>query len=421
MAPLKVPTIIHNLFGNRKATKETQAVTATTMPAPAVGPPLEKGRVTPPEIDDYIMATIYERKDLQSLRVCGLVCRAWLAASRVYLFRDVTIVNEEMFMRFAEVVLASPIIREYVRNLRIDRSDRKYELTFPWVNNHLSKILPNQLTGLRSFELNTVKEKWKTETFKNLSGFTTVTQLSIIHCSFSPDELFAVISAFPALKDLRVINFNPVYHGRDEPVVFVNKPTPERLTLHCDDIPKRSRDRNSLIDDLLECGSARTIKALDIEVSRANAGEVGRLLRTLGANLEELQLRFVRRYGYYEEDLQSLLDNIDLAENVGLKHLTLPDPAHPATRTFLSRISSSHIRTVTFAFNLYETKAIAKANPELLSRSFASANLARLAEVRFLMAWDPSKVDGVEAAIQNAYPDLHKSGILRVLKQDEYF
>lgn len=54
--------------------------------------------VLPPEIDDYIMSTLLSY-DPNSLKTCALVCRASLAASRVYLFCDVTIENEDMYLR----------------------------------------------------------------------------------------------------------------------------------------------------------------------------------------------------------------------------------------------------------------------------------------------------------------------------------
>lgn len=98
-----------------------------------------------------------------------------------------------------------------------------------------------------------------------------------------------------------------------------------------------------------------------------------------------------------------------------MKHLTLPDPSHPAVRTLIARILSPHVHTITFEFNLYSLKKVADTEPELLMRTLTGHNLANLREVRFAISWEPKSVEGVEEAFEKAYADLH--GMLRVQRR----
>ncbi|THH21314.1 hypothetical protein EUX98_g8406 [Antrodiella citrinella] len=379
---------------------------------------IEATVVFPPELDDYLMNIM--SKDPNSLKTCALVCRAWLAASRVYLFRDVTIENEDMFLRFEDVVVHSPMIQDRVRTLRIDRSGRRFEMTFPWINNNLSLTLPTQLTLLEAFEMHTVQEKhWKPETFHNLSQFTTVTRLSVLHCGFSTDELFGIVSAFPALSELRISHFIELFSGgRKQPVPMIHKPKLESLVLHCSDIPARDFGTENLLDFLTSRGCVVSLKRLDIEMSRRNVVKVGAFVRRLGPPLKELQLRFVGRFGYHDGDLPNLLDNVNLTEHVNLKQLTLEHPAHPATRTLLARIASPTIRVIEFYFQLFDVKTIIDIAPDL-ERALTAPHLERLAEVRFAIEWATENVKAVEETCRNAFPELHQRKILRVVRRGD--
>lgn len=262
------------------------------------------GLVLPPEIDDYIMKVFAALPDGQELlRLAALVCRAWLAASRAHLYRDVTIQTEYQFDKFERVVINSPMINECVRILRLDRRGRKYELNLPWVNTKLASALPQVLKRLETLEMLFIDEKWRTESFRKLSAFTSVTTLSLQRCGFSTEELFGLISAFPSLINLRIVDFIELFNGRDDNTVLVHRPKPQRLVLHCDDIPSRTMRTETLLDYLLTSGCGGTIRFLDIQVSKRNVHHVQPFIEAIGAGLEELKLGFVRRFGNYDGDL----------------------------------------------------------------------------------------------------------------------
>ncbi|THH17081.1 hypothetical protein EUX98_g9194 [Antrodiella citrinella] len=70
-----------------------------------------------PDLDDHLMCSL--ANDPNALKACALVCRAWLAASRVYLFRHVTVQvdNKNMLRRFSKIIQQSPVITDFVRTL----------------------------------------------------------------------------------------------------------------------------------------------------------------------------------------------------------------------------------------------------------------------------------------------------------------
>ncbi|TCD63521.1 hypothetical protein EIP91_005322 [Steccherinum ochraceum] len=363
------------------------------------------GLLLPPEIDDYMMSVFATLPDgPQLLRLAALVCRAWLAASRVHLYRDVTIQTEGQFDEFERVVIDSPMINDCVRILRLDRRGRKYELNFPWVNTKLASALPKALKRLETLEMLSIEEKWRAESFRKLSSFTSVTTLSLDRCGFSTEELLGVISAFPSLMNLRIVDFIELFNGRDENVQLMHPPQPLRLVLHCDDIPSHSMGKENLLDYLLKSGCEDTVRSLDIQVSKRNVLHVKQFIQKLGPSLEELRLGFVRRFGHYDEDLD-MLNTVDLSSNTNLQHITFVDPAPLAVQSLLASLANplSGIRTISFAVRVYDVKSVTSAknvkNPSLasvLTEAIDARIIPRHARIRFLVDWDPAKVKGVQ-------------------------
>ena len=75
----------------------------------------------PQELSGYIFEDL--RNDSSSLKHCSLVCRAWLYATRTYLFRRV-ILTPENIDPFTLLFIDSPsTIRSHVRRLELKRID----------------------------------------------------------------------------------------------------------------------------------------------------------------------------------------------------------------------------------------------------------------------------------------------------------
>jgi len=374
-------------------------------------PPSEPGFEFPPEIEEYLVGFL--SNDPYSLKACALVCRAWLAASRTHLFRNVTIENAQMYRRFEEMVVNSPMVRKYARTVCIHRQIRDRELTLPWLDDNLSPRLLSQLTRLETFELKFEGQKLNMVSFRN-PAFTSVTDLSISRCTISTEVLFTLICAFPSLKNLRIGWCLAWSSGRDDPLYLMHKPKLERLFLHLDDIPSRNCGRETLLSLLIDRGCLEFLRQLEIAVSRGNAVEVGKFIHHIGHQLEDLRIQYVNRFGYDDTDLTILLDNISLAENLNMKRLVFGNPVHPATRTLLSCAIPSHVRTIWFTFRLDYMEGITPSEPELLEQALNTPSMSHIKEVRFVLVVDSGRIESVEKVYQKAYPSLYERGILRV-------
>lgn len=124
---------------------------------------------------------------------------------------------------------------------------------------------------------------------------------------------------------------------------------------------------------------------------------------------------------YLCSPLTDVLDNVNFTENHNLRRLTMSDPAHPATPNLLARITSPHIHTVAFAYDLYEVKSIQQLDSELLERTLTAPNLQRLTQVKFLVRWDRVKLERVEQTFQKTFAVLHSQNLLRVEHVEEWY
>ncbi|THH26985.1 hypothetical protein EUX98_g7211 [Antrodiella citrinella] len=377
----------------------------------------------PPELDAYLMDLLAYNSN--ALKSCALVSKAWLAASRVCLFRDITVESETMFLRFEEVLITSPMIGDCVRTLRF----RGRELSAPLVQCCLSRTLPVPLSRLEAFEFRFVQDSWKPQSLKDLAKFTTITRISLVECSLYTEELFGIISAFPFLKDLRVADIDESV-GEIEAVEKPHNPKLERLLMHCSAIPTRRYGRESLIDFLISKGSLESLRVLDVGISMYNMRSMGKLIRTLGPQLEELHIGFVSPFGRSDTDLSSepfsltqpfcaaytchetdMLESIDLTQSVNLQRLVLSRPAHPLTRDLLSRVVSPHVHTIEFGPDFIG------ADTQQLEETLCAPNFSQLAEVCFVTKYNPNKrEDVVKSKYQLAFPRLHERGILQVAR-----
>ncbi|OCH94035.1 hypothetical protein OBBRIDRAFT_723682, partial [Obba rivulosa] len=69
----------------------------------------------PPELTDRIIDFLYG--DKYTLAACGLVCRAWVPASRFHLFHSVRLRTKRQYLRWLFVLTSSRHIGHYVRKL----------------------------------------------------------------------------------------------------------------------------------------------------------------------------------------------------------------------------------------------------------------------------------------------------------------
>ncbi|KAF8158516.1 hypothetical protein B0H34DRAFT_462542 [Crassisporium funariophilum] len=75
--------------------------------------------VLPQELSDYIIENLHHELDCDSLKQCGLVCKAWLYASRMCQFERVNLTPTNLSSFLALINLSSSSIPAYVRRLEI--------------------------------------------------------------------------------------------------------------------------------------------------------------------------------------------------------------------------------------------------------------------------------------------------------------
>ncbi|KAJ3479637.1 hypothetical protein NLI96_g8916 [Meripilus lineatus] len=134
-------------------------------------------------------------KKLETLQICALVCRSWVAKSRFLLYEVVNLNNKRKATNFINTIASSPRLGEYVQDLRMNLKGKHEDWIYS-AHQVLPSLLPNlyrlehhQLPSLHSVFF-TLSPQFKIITSLRLSMFK----------SWTFREIARLLNGFPNLK-----------------------------------------------------------------------------------------------------------------------------------------------------------------------------------------------------------------------------
>ena len=143
--------------------------------------------------------------DVGALKVCSMLNKAWLPIARSFMFREVTLASWEISLRFCELIRGNPDIAILVRTMKIGPRGMIYgqkgevSRLHAFVPVDLSRKLHNTLElCIDGFHV------WSTDEYVTLKTMSSVRELSLKNCSFTPEELHNIINSFPHLHTLKM-------------------------------------------------------------------------------------------------------------------------------------------------------------------------------------------------------------------------
>ncbi|OBZ73917.1 hypothetical protein A0H81_06415 [Grifola frondosa] len=299
----------------------------------------------PPEITDHIISFVWPAK--QALCCCALTCRAWLPASRYYLFNSLRIDKRSSFDSLVHLVLHQLHMRPYfdfVRDLHI-WEDKRSPLA------HL--ILHLFAAHLHNLEtLHFALVNWKVvplhpSFFTLVPRLTGVTKLALRGCNFSSFREFQrLVCALPRLDNLVLCNVEwdvsgpstiwSCRSGRPRLVsLAVNKVVPEHFVV--------------LYDWLCHTPSVSTIQSFEISrfaLGCSSAAFQG-LLQSLKSSLQHLDVPVLT----YEAHFQSLASNINL-RSIAIQLIKHPI-SWPDVARMLSHLTTRQLQKVTLEVSVF--------------------------------------------------------------------
>jgi hypothetical protein len=239
---------------------------------------------TPREIFDIVLDHLHDNR--QALKVCSLVCKSWLSASRYHLFRSL-VVRSRQSEKFGQVVTHRfSTLPNYVIHFTLgDSIDAVGSYFTPKLK--LIRLIPrlSQMKSLRICSVNVEAcREWRT-----LGSFTNVTDLEISFVRMSTcGNLLDLLAAIPSLEK--------VFLGE----IFWNSigelPSPRSfrhlrsLSVHC--------DKHTDILGWLSKESHPALSLLSVPARIVS----GKFLQAAGGSLQELKLKMTTDPGYALDD-----------------------------------------------------------------------------------------------------------------------
>ncbi|KAJ6572439.1 hypothetical protein DFH09DRAFT_1362419 [Mycena vulgaris] len=154
----------------------------------------------PPELTDHIIDYFWD--SAPDLRVCGLVCKGWVASSRHHLFDSIVVADAPRFLDLLQSPSKVVATHTHALDLRLLPSD----MAGPTILSHLPTFL--QLTSLTIGAF-----------LPSLCDFPClpqVTKLALQHAPFpSSADFTRFVSAFPSVRELEVawVSWADAGHG----------------------------------------------------------------------------------------------------------------------------------------------------------------------------------------------------------------
>ncbi|KAI0782664.1 hypothetical protein C8Q75DRAFT_499581 [Abortiporus biennis] len=254
----------------------------------------------PWEVFDYIMDFL--QNDMSTLLACAQSCRQLHASSVLYIYRNVSIQTAQQCVSFENTIKNNLWIGASVRTLLLDKRERHVQFTMPWVYNHLAMNLSASLPNCHTLTLAKIEDLWKERYFDNLTRFKSIRKLVLLGCAMAPQELYAFLGCFENLQELRIESFRELFAGRykEHPVRF--KPRLTRLRLDCENMPLSTLG-NTFYQFILDTPTRDTLERISIMTYKTDIESTGEFLRSFGQErIVEIEVGFVRRYGFYGDD-----------------------------------------------------------------------------------------------------------------------
>ncbi|KAF8906273.1 hypothetical protein CPB84DRAFT_1770415 [Gymnopilus junonius] len=181
-----------------------------------------------PELYDYIIDFLHD--DHLSLRVCALVCRSWVPASRCHLFNHLkltgsppsptrTWAENTQCRRIFATIRSSPHIASYIHKLSVVETNVVRPSTYRWVNGEITfPSLLQKLTGLRELEFHFphpgsagTKVSWSTMVFRDISdAMSTMFLNSLVLRQFSFNSVGDFIKIIDSCRRVKTLQLDHV-------------------------------------------------------------------------------------------------------------------------------------------------------------------------------------------------------------------
>ncbi|KAI0924175.1 hypothetical protein AcW2_005128 [Taiwanofungus camphoratus] len=310
----------------------------------------------PPELCDYILDYLWDCPS--ALAACGLACRAWLATTRLHLFRSVDLSRAEEYPRMERLLRISPNIIEYVRRVTISDPSIYGDQILPRI------LKANHLT-IHSCAIFQMPLQIKRSLHTLLATVRSLTLRSVI---FGRQMFPLLFSLFPRVSTLGL-----------ERVAWMNVPD---LSLPLSpDLIAFSQASRVAIEDLQIWNSQEELVvwllggSVDLHLRRLDTTDelniLSDLLSTAGASLEHLGLTFSQGLG--SEGVAKV------ACNTRLVSLHLRDRGLSATdltcwqrmTAVLAYVRSVHLRRLQIEFHIHYVGDLAHVDWQLMDEQLA--------------------------------------------------
>ncbi|KAH9947527.1 hypothetical protein B0H21DRAFT_329760 [Amylocystis lapponica] len=243
--------------------------------------------ILPPEVTDQIIDNLCG--DSEALRQCALTCRAWRPRSQLCLIQDVTIGSRTGLKAFAAHLRGARCM-SYPHSLclaQCNDSTMKAEHQFVHL---VPLVLPQVLESVKVIVIERINWDYfpPHPTFRFIATqFPHVVSLTLRDCSFcSLKELYTILSAFPSLLDLYLMNISgtnistppaPTIHPRMRARL-------KELHLHVF-VPEVSR---SMLEFLTHCQCLESLRDLHLFAPIADEATMRKFNQAIGPCLESL-------------------------------------------------------------------------------------------------------------------------------------
>ncbi|KAL4252283.1 hypothetical protein ABKN59_002565 [Abortiporus biennis] len=395
-------------------------------------PQKSKPPYLPQELIDLVIDQVASGRDLHTLQACSLTATSWLPRSRGHLF-SFTYLHPNNFQEMEQRFQSSDI-SHYMRNLLLQCGTLDDDEEVIARDSELNENLLSFLQNVERIELSTVT--WiglRSGVQKRfITGFTAVTVLRLSEVVFNNlTDILTLARSFAHLAKLHLRKV--VWHGMDASSPSgsgSNEPPrlhPQRLT----DIEiYECTSPADFISAFFSSGSGERLERIAVEWGDNDDPRVLRsLIFTAGESLKILEV---------DLSWQEPVVPLDLRRSSNLRELYVdgllldPPDTHthtPSTHlswipTFISGISSHHLRKVVFYITLSDIRELERLHLGRLDTILGGERFQSVEIVGFVVTVLPHGVvpplrrTDILAAIQNRMPKAHSRGILRLTREE---
>ncbi|EMD39765.1 hypothetical protein CERSUDRAFT_92252 [Gelatoporia subvermispora B] len=167
----------------------------------------------PAEVRDMVLDEVWNQGDRMGIKMCSLVCRAWVTRCRHWLFQDVKLTVPRLVDRFEQVLIGNPDIGAFVRCLHLAIPAPGWNIPLDAGQDEVIRTLTSRVPNLSRFELSRGCIIDHT-TLQHLSGIHQLHLSTPEVCSWS-----ALRSWFRSIPNLEVMELDGL-HCIDDPALL---------------------------------------------------------------------------------------------------------------------------------------------------------------------------------------------------------